>query len=204
MTANPFPTLAEVSDVANATYDLTDAVMLSGESASGKYPVKTVEMMKKTIRANETRFVADTRDRFHFQHDSHRSLLCGAAYNLSLALDRQGEKMAGFIVFSSTGRTIKLLSRYRPNHPIYALVDTEKIAEGLSVNYAVHPILLKDIGFSEDFVFIEKDSVVKIVNFLLKHQGAKKGTFIMVHGDSWFHKGQTSSVKLIRSEDLAQ
>lgn len=202
MTEKPFPTRAEVSDVANATYDLTDAVMLSGESASGKYPVKTVEMMKKTIVANETRFVSDTRKRFKFQAETHRSLLCESAYNLSLALDAQKEKVGGFIVFSATGQTVKLLSRYRPNHPIYALVDTEKVAHGLSVNFGVSPVLIEHIGFDENFVVVDKKNVQKIIKHLIAQHGARKGTYIMVHGDSWFNKGQTSTVKLIKPEGL--
>lgn len=202
MVDNPYPTRAEVSDVANATYDLTDAVMLSGESASGKYPLKAVEMMKKTIDVNETKFVDDTRKRFNFENSDHRSLICGSAYNLSLALNAIGEKLAGFIVFTSTGRTVKLLSRYRPSHPIYALTDTANCAEGLSVNYGVYPTVLKDIGFKEKFVFIEKQSVIKIIKYLQKNMGAPEGTFIMVHGDSWLLNGQTSSVKVVRTKDL--
>ncbi len=202
MTDNPYPTRAEVSDVANATYDLTDAVMLSGESASGKYPLKTVEMMKKTIIMNETRFISDTRKRFNFKPHDHRSLICEAAYNLSLSLIANGEKVAGFIAFTSTGRTIKLLSRYRPKQPIFALTDTAHTAEGLSLNYGVYPVVLKEMGFKEEFVFIEKASVVQVIKYLKKNLNPPEGTYIMLHGDSWLLNGRTSTVKLLRPVDL--
>ncbi len=204
MMEKPYPTRADVSDIANATYDMTDAVMLSGETAGGHYPVQAVEMMKKTIIMNEKRFITDTRKKFNFKASCPRALICDAAYNLSRALWQSGEEVRGFIVFSSTGQTIKLLSRYRPAQPIFALVDTKKTAEGLTLNFATYPIVLSDIGFKEKFVFIEKQSIQKIISYIHSTLKVPRGRFIMIHGDIWFLGGQTSSVKLIQSQDLSE
>ena len=196
MIDNPFPTRAEVSDVANATYDLTDAVMLSGESASGKYPVETVNMMNKVVIANELRFNEDTRWTFEFSDKDNDSLLCEAAYNLYNTLEAREEDIAGFVVFTTTGRTVRLLSRYRANVPIFALVPNAKEADMLTVNYAVEPIT--DHDFTQKEV-TTKEGLEKVSEFLEQKRYVKKGQWLIIlHGDYWFDKGKTSTLKLVQ------
>ncbi len=196
MIDNPFPTRAEVSDVANATYDLTDAVMLSGESASGKYPVETVTMMRKIVEANELRFIEDTRWTFEFDDANNESMLCEGAYNIYQTLLSRGEKIAGFVVFTESGKTARMLSRYRASLPIFAFVPNAKVAQMLTVNYGVEPIVKKDISAKE---LVTKEGIAKTVEFLKKEQGAKPGEwFIVLHGDCWLVEGGTSTLKLIQ------
>lgn len=185
MVDNPYPTRAEVSDVANATYDLTDAVMLSGETASGKHPLEAVDMMRKTAIFNEVKFSTDTRIKYSFKKDGNTSLICESAYNLYLAMSKNKEKLVGFIVFTKTGKTARLLSNYRPILPIYAITGDKKTCDSLSINFAVSPYL--------------KDSknVHGSIDFLLKKDLVKKGQLlIVVQADLPMIEGSTSTVRI--------
>ncbi len=196
MVENPFPTRAEVSDVANATFDLTDAVMLSAESASGKYPIETVSMMQHIVKSNETRFSSDTRKQYNFRVEDNEQLLCEAAYNIYRNLENQKNKVTGFVVFTETGRTARMLSRYRPSVPLYALVSSNKIGDMLTVDYGVQP-LSHFTPFTRDLVTAK--GLEKIVAHLLELGTIKKGqSLVIVYGDEWMQQGKTSTLKLIQ------
>lgn len=191
MIESPFPTRAEVSDVANATYDLTDAVMLSAESASGRYPLQTVEMMARTIIANEKRFSIDSRKKLDFLVEGNEDLICEAAYNLYLTLQK---KIAGFIVFTQTGRTPKILSRYRPTTPIFAITCDKKVADSLSLSFAVFPIAYYRVDKKQ----IEIKDVDQMVNQISEKTSEKK-LFIGLFGDNWV-RGGTTTLRLIQGK----
>jgi pyruvate kinase len=194
MVDNPFPTRAEVSDVANATFDLTDAVMLSAESASGKYPLETVTMMKQIAKSNEMRFSTDTRKHFSFTVADNEQLLCEAAYNIYQNLEEHKNKVSGFVVFTESGRTARMLSRYRPNVPIYALVSTSKVADMLTVDYGVQP-LSHFTPYTRDLVSAK--GISTIVEHLKKEGAVKKGqSLVVIYGDQWMVSGKTSTIKL--------
>jgi pyruvate kinase len=136
MIENPWPTRAEVSDVANAIYDGTDAVMLSGETSAGKYPVAAARMMARI--ACEAEKSLDGHPRF----DSHPpnsldppEIIAGAAHRAALTLNA-----AAIVVFTSSGSSAKLVSRYRPHVPIYAFTPSEGLARQLTPHYGVHAI----------------------------------------------------------------
>ncbi|MBI2085607.1 MAG: pyruvate kinase, partial [Candidatus Aenigmarchaeota archaeon] len=117
MVDNSYPTRAEVSDVANAAYELADAVMLSAETAFGNYPAEAVSMMRNISEFNSRKFDVDTRKKFNFKLDNQASALCDAAYNLYLQSRQKDDKIEGFVVLTQSGKTAKLLSRYRPAAP---------------------------------------------------------------------------------------
>src|SRR5918999_485343 len=113
MIVDPIPTRAEASDVANAVWDGTDAVMLSGETAVGKHPVEAVEMMHRIVvraEASMPREEPEDRGRVGQAH-----AICRAATGLADDL-----KVAAIAAFTRTGRTAQLLSTERPRVPIYA------------------------------------------------------------------------------------
>lgn len=196
MIENPFPTRAEVSDVANATFDLTDAVMLSGESASGKYPLETVTMMRHIIESNERRFSKDTRKLFDFKGGDNERMLCEAAYNMYKNFETKGQSFGGFIVFTETGRTARMLSRYRPNVPIYALVSSNKVGDMLTLDYGVHP-LSHFTPYTKELVTVK--GLEKIVDHLKEIKSITKGqSVIIIYGDEWMQKGHTSTLKLVQ------
>lgn len=168
MVMSPVPTRAEVSDIANATYDLTDAVMLSGETATGRYPVQAVEMMQKTLLFNEKKNLVDSRLRFNFEVDGEYELLAEAAYGLYRSISHMKKTFAGFIVFSKNGRSVRALARYRPLCPIFAFTPETCIADQLTVSFAV-------IAFA-----IRQQNLEKAVSILKKSHYVKKGDTLII------------------------
>ncbi|MBQ6334651.1 MAG: pyruvate kinase [Erysipelotrichaceae bacterium] len=136
MTHNPRPTRAEVGDVANAVYDGVSAVMLSGESAAGEYPLESVAMMAK---------IADESEK-HLENvylpvdDSQRSVVGKAACDLA---DKLGvEKI---IVYTDTGRSPSVVSQIKPKTPIIVMTRNEKVYHQSALLYGVEPVRIADI-----------------------------------------------------------
>lgn len=148
MIEHPTPTRAEVSDVANAIYDGTDAVMLSAETAVGKYPVEAVRFM--------ARIAAETEDSVrkkgyvdppHPREPVTAEILADAAYHAA-----RDSGAAAIVVFTSTGSSARLVSRYRPPVEIYAMTPHDTTARQLSVNYGVTPILAPDVSSTDEML----------------------------------------------------
>ncbi|MCL4374236.1 pyruvate kinase [Patescibacteria group bacterium] len=189
------PTRAEVSDVANATYDLSDAVMLSGETAAGRHPLAAVQTMAKTVSYNECRFSHDTRRRFAYRLDSLADTICEAAYDLYLSLQKRSVKIAGFLVFTHSGQTAATVARYRPVVPVYGFVPNLQISQRLSLHFGVMPFIQTRALVKAE---VTRKEVQDAVQILLNKQLIKKGdALIVVHGDYWTVKGGTSTVKLL-------
>lgn len=194
MTNVAYPTRAEVSDIANATYDLTDAVMLSEETAIGKYPIDAVSVMSKTAVFNEKQNKVDSRMRFKFEFKDAESILCDTAYGLYFTYNQINMDIAGFLVFTQTGSTARLLSRYRPLVPIFAFTPDKKTAESLTVNFGVQPFQHKIILKKE----VDNTDIDKGVEYLLSKKIIKKSQLLIVlHGNYWAKKGETSTIKLV-------
>jgi pyruvate kinase len=149
MIENPRPTRAEVSDVANAVYDGTDAVMLSGESAIGKYPVEAVSMMARIVvdaerHINELR--ADRRQHLK-SHLSIAETICEATAHAADDLD-----LRAIAVFTESGQTARQLSKYHPTSPIFALSPSEITVNRLSMLWGTTPILCPKVNTTEALV----------------------------------------------------
>ena len=144
MIENPRPTRAEVNDIANAIYDGTDAIMLSGETAYGKYPLKSVQMMKsiaKEVESNTSTFRANL-DSEALKRKGGRKL---SSYDLiSAQLTKQAITAAeeldvkAIIADTTSGRTIRALAAYRGKHTIYAQCYNKKTMRKLALSYGVH------------------------------------------------------------------
>jgi len=136
MINNPRPTRAEASDVANAIYDSTSAVMLSGETAVGNYPVETVRLMRSIVESAESDF--PFRDYFHRES---RIDCQEISYAVSLATVRTAYSLEAKAIFAvtSSGMTARLLSRYRPIMPIIALTKNIKTYHQLAFYWGVTP-----------------------------------------------------------------
>lgn len=197
MIEKPYPTRAEISDIANATYDMTDMVMLSEESAAGQYPAEAVSFMKKTITFNEKHVEPhDTRTIFNFHIVDSEEMLCDTAYNLYLQFLRKDYAFGGFIVFTEKGRTARKLSRYRPKAPIFVFAPTEKVRDGLTVNYGVVPVLQEKIFKKGQLVRLEDMQnaidLLKKKNLFDTHK-----YYILLYGDNWMVEGKVSTLKVI-------
>ncbi|MEZ4255865.1 MAG: pyruvate kinase [Polyangiales bacterium] len=141
MIRNPRPTRAEAADVANAILDGTDAVMLSGETASGRYPVEAVKMMDAIVREVEADWI---------QGVSHRTqqpdiVNVWGEWEFANAAARSAALMSFvlplrcIVCFTSEGRTARLLSEYRPRSPIVAITFTPQVAQRLALEWGVTP-----------------------------------------------------------------
>jgi pyruvate kinase len=148
MIENPMPTRAEVSDVANAIYDGTDAVMLSAETAVGQYPVEAVRFMSRIAAETEDSMRRKGyQDPPHAPQPANAEILADAAYHA--ARDSQA---AAIVVFTSTGSSARLVSRYRPPVEVYAMTPHDTTARQLSVNYGVTPILAPDVSSTDEML----------------------------------------------------
>lgn len=148
MVQTPRPTRAEASDVANAILDGTDAVMLSEETATGKYPVAAVRFMAMISSATERNF-------------PHQAFLPSQPYQRGEIADSMSHAaclmaedlgVAAIITPTRTGKTARLISRYRPRYPILALSPQPSTVRGLILSWGVYPILLPEFTSVEEIV----------------------------------------------------
>ena len=136
MIENPRPTRAEASDVANAIFDGTDAVMLSAETASGRYPREAVCMMAKIVveaESNMADFMQPRRRR------EHSGLSISETICESVAHAAEDVAMAAIAVFTDTGNTARMISKYRPRTTIYAF-SRARICNRMNLLWGVHPV----------------------------------------------------------------
>ena len=170
MIRNPRPTRAEVSDVANAVIDHTDAVMLSGESASGKYPVKSVATMSNVIQETEASKFDDT------DHDPDYSAggdTEKAIAGLADILSRELKRTRLILVASITGQTGRVVSRYRPQLPVFVATDNQRARHQLNLSWGVTPFLLPRCNSVEELVD-------RSVNYLKREKQAKDGDRLII------------------------
>lgn len=135
MIHNPRPTRAEITDIANAIYYRTDAVMLSGETAYGKYPVEAVQTMSKTAYEAEQTKLTENDIKVPYHDDDDREItefLAKQAVKSSTKLN-----VKAIVTDSHTGRTARVLAAFRGKSPIYAITTTERLARELSLSYGI-------------------------------------------------------------------
>ncbi len=157
MTESPRPTRAESSDVAHAVWDVSDAVMLSGESAVGRYPVESVMMMDRIIRAAERAEPVVLPPTVRPATDNH-------AYTVALAARRIVEfdgNMKGIACFTRSGYTAGLLSKVYPGAPIFGLSPTEGVCRQLALARGVTPVQVPFVEHSEEMLQIVDRSLVE-------------------------------------------
>ena len=147
MIRNPRPTRAEVSDVANAVFDGTSCVMLSGETASGKYPIEALSTMVNTVTAAEE--AIDYWGRFR-----ERSLLpvvsgISDAITHSCCLTAMDLNASAILAATRSGYTAKVISRFRPACPIVALCQNESTRRQLAISWGVHPYLSGEVDSTD-------------------------------------------------------
>jgi len=154
MIENPRPTRAEVSDVANAIYDGTDAVMLSGESAVGKYPVESVAMMARIVTEAELNIKLETHaeSRERVSHLSIAETICEATAHAADDLD-----LRGIALFTESGSTARQLSKYHPSAPIFALSPVEVTINRLNLLWGTTPIRCPKVNSTEALVDVAEN-----------------------------------------------
>ena len=189
MINRPRPTRAEISDVANAVYDGTSAVMLSGETAAGKYPVETVRAMASI--AEETENHIHYQRRFGEQHFQLKNLNDALSHStVQLAIDT-GAKC--IISTTRTGTTARMICRFRPPMPIIGMTTSEKAYRQLALSWNVLPALVEEF-YSTDVLFYH--AVVQARRSAL----AGKGDTVVITGG--MTDGRSGNTNLIKVETL--
>jgi pyruvate kinase len=142
MTESPRPTRAEASDVANAIFDGTDVVMLSGETASGRYPRETVAMMARIILEAEAS-IAQLPPLPRRRHEEHRYSVAETICE-SIAHAAEDLPMGAIAVFTESGNTARMLSKHRPKVGIYAFSRKREVCNRMNALWGVHPVHKKE------------------------------------------------------------
>jgi pyruvate kinase len=160
MTQHPSPTRAEASDVANAIFDGTDAVMLSAETARGQYPVESVQVMDRIVRVAESETMLSNIDTVERsagrEHRSIPEAMCAAAASASAAT-----QAAAIAAFSESGTTARLLSKQRPMAPIVSFTPHEPVRQRMALYWGVLPRLLARVQDPDDRVHAVEQRLVK-------------------------------------------
>ena len=160
MIDNPRPTRAEASDVANAVYDGTDAVMLSAESAAGKYPVAAVAMMSKIVIETEAQIRLEAVSPLKRPRGPRLSVaetVCECMAHAAEELD-----LAAIAIFTETGGTARLLSKYRPDAPIYALSPFQKVIHRAMLLWGTTPLLCDRFSDTDKLVNMAEDVLERL------------------------------------------
>ena len=164
MIVNPRPTRAETSDVANAIYDGTSAIMLSGETAAGAYPVEALKTMsaiaERTEQENHARFVPLT------ENTGKISVSDATAH--AACLTAKDVNAAAIVTVSESGNTARLLSKYRPEQPIIACVMKEQVQRQLALSWGITPLMMP-LAHSTDELIEMSTSLAKENGYL--HNG---------------------------------
>ena len=191
MTASPRPTRAEVSDVANAIYDGTDAVMLSAETAAGQFPLEAVrEMARIAQKADEA--IAERAQESVFRPSasnvwkgSHSNAIAEAVSRMAVSLD-----IACVVCFTMSGYTARVIARYRPHTPITAITHSEETSRRCALVWGVDTLQSVEVAHIDD--------VVRTVDGLVleHHLAGKDDTIVIVAGMPLAIGGVTNLLKL--------
>ena len=149
MMVNPRPTRAEISDVANAIYDGTSAIMLSGETAAGAYPVEALKTMSAIAERTENE--PHYRDE-RFKDAAHGQISVSDATAHAACLTARDVNAAAIVTVSESGNTARLLSKYRPTQPIIACVMEEQVQRQLSLSWGITSLLMGPAKSTDELI----------------------------------------------------
>jgi pyruvate kinase len=170
MITNTRPTRAEASDVANAIFDGTDAVMLSGETASGEFPVESLTMMDCIVKEAEAHF----QEWGNIRKPTDRVIMDDAsAITLATCELAQDRNVAAIAVFTLSGKTALLMSKTRPNVPILAFTPNESTLNWMNILWGVRPFLVTFASTVEGMISIVEKTI-------LEHTKLKKGQQVVI------------------------
>ncbi|MCL2343987.1 MAG: pyruvate kinase [Firmicutes bacterium] len=158
MMRNPRPTRAEVSDVANAVFDGTSCVMLSGETASGKYPLEALATMLQTVAAAEG--ATDYWKRFRETPHDDMTMNVSNAISHACCLTAMDLGAEAILAATKSGETARMISRFRPGCNIIALTTTEVARRQLAISWGVHPLLVGYVDSTDRLFSLAVDSAL--------------------------------------------
>lgn len=191
MIHNPRPTRAEASDVANAIFDGTDAVMLSGETAVGQFPIQAIEMMHRIAITTEAS------DRYHEQREALHTDLQGERANSALAISHAARTIAetvdvvAVVAFTQSGYTARLVSKSRPPVPILTFTPDEQITRRMALYWGVQPLTCPPMD--------RLDELTDYMRRVLVQEGvcAIGSRVVMTGGHPLAARGPTNFIKIV-------
>lgn len=196
MIENPRPTRAEASDIANALLDGTDAVMLSGETAAGKYPFLAVEAMARIGMEIERSDAFTAGPKYDIPVTRHLRVGATPTQHAIAAATVEAVRLLGspaVVTFTTSGATTRLVSSYRPPVPILGVCDDERTWRSLALVWGAVPLMFRDAPSYEAMLAFARD-------YLIKEKLAKPGQRIVVTAGVPFHVAGTTN--MIRVEEL--
>ena len=186
MINNPRPTRAEISDIANAVYDGTSAIMLSGETAAGKYPIESVKVMAEIAETTENNI--HYKKRFHNAEFKIRNSADAVSHSTcGMAIDLDAKVI---VACSLSGMTARMVSRFRPPVPILGLTTDERTWRKLALSWGVTPAMCERFSSTDVLFYTAKKMAEQ--NFELK----KGDKIIITGGDTSGTSGNTSLIKI--------
>jgi len=184
MINSKFPTRAEAADVANAVFDYTDCVMLSGETAYGSNPIDVVQIMSKICSYNETVIPEST---FEYKDFDNTKYIAQAAFNISKA-----HNINKIVALTETGYTSRVLAALRPRADIITVSDFDDAVSLLNMSYGVY-------AFKTKYSISDLSSYDKIMEELVSQNILEKGeTVIAIHGQKFGLPGGTNSLMIVQ------
>lgn len=189
MITNPRPTRAEISDVANAVYDGTSALMLSGETAAGKYPVEAVKAMAKIAEETEQNVHYENKySKSEFKIKNTVDAISHSTCGMAIDIDAKA-----IVVCSISGMTARMVSRFRPPVDIIGLTTNENALRQLALSWGVTPVLVEDYPSIEVLFYVAKKKAKEIFNL-------SKGDKIVITGGAT--NGSSGNTDLIKIENI--
>jgi pyruvate kinase len=189
MMQNPRPTRAEASDVANAVIDGTDAVMLSGETAAGQYPREAVRMMARLVAETEKHILPSAGLRRRRNHDQQLSIseaVCESTAHIAEDLN-----LGAIAIYTESGTTARLISKYRPRAEVYAFAHIPVVCNRLNLLWGIRPIAAPPFHTVEAMV-------TNTENFLLETGVVQAGDVIGIVAGTQSTSGSTNFIRLDR------
>lgn len=192
MTENPTPTRAEASDVANAVWDGTDAVMLSGETASGKYPIETIVMMDKIVQEAER----TPKERPLLRHQDLSSVTSSIMVAASMIAEKTNAKR--IVSITESGTSCLRITQFRPQIPVLGVTNTVKVARRMCLYWGVSPFLVTEM--KEELPDFQKQVLEEVKRRLKLKNGDR---LVLTRGDGkFFSRGSSNSVKVEIIRDI--
>ncbi|MBE6535479.1 MAG: pyruvate kinase [Ruminococcaceae bacterium] len=186
MIYNPRPTRAEISDVANAVYDGTSAIMLSGETAAGKFPILAVETMAKIAETTENNI--DYKTRFYASEFKIKNSVDAISHSSCvMAMDLEAKAV---VACSLSGMTARLVSRFRPSVPIIGLTTNENTWRRLALSWGVIPALCEQFASTDVLFYMAKNISRETLSL------SRGDKIVITGGDTSGQSGKTSLIKV--------
>lgn len=189
MIRNPRPTRAEVTDVANAILDGSSAIMLSGETAAGTYPVKACEMMRKiAVKIEDSLDYKIIVDSTNDEHEINiTNSIAKATREAALDLDAKV-----IIAATTSGLTVRNISKFKPKSPIIAATTDEKVRRQLAIEWGVYPIRAT-LASSIDDLFYESINILKNIKFV------KEGELVILTAGVPLGKAGSTNIMMVKT-----